>query len=45
MAQNFLHLDVAPTAANLKNASVYIIVDPDHVKDNPNSKLCVSEMM
>lgn len=29
-------LDVAPTAANLKNASVYIIVDPDHVKDNPN---------
>jgi unsaturated rhamnogalacturonyl hydrolase len=28
-------LDVAPTAANLKNASVYIIVDPDHVKDNP----------
>ena len=29
-------LDVAPTAANLKNASVYIIVDPDHAKDNPN---------
>jgi unsaturated rhamnogalacturonyl hydrolase len=29
-------LDVAPAAANLKNASVYIIVDPDHVKDNPN---------
>ena len=29
-------LDVAPTAANLKNASVYIIVDPDHMKDNPN---------
>jgi len=28
-------LDVAPTGANLKNASVYIIVDPDHVKDNP----------
>ena len=28
-------LDVAPTAANLKKASVYIIVDPDHVKDNP----------
>jgi unsaturated rhamnogalacturonyl hydrolase len=28
-------LDNAPTAANLKNASVYIIVDPDHVKDNP----------
>lgn len=29
-------LDVAPTAANLKNASVYIIVDPDHKRDNPN---------
>jgi len=29
-------LDVAPTAANLKNASVFIIVDPDHKKDNPN---------
>ncbi len=29
-------LDEAPTAANLKNASVYIIVDPDHKKDNPN---------
>ncbi len=29
-------LDVAPTAANLKGASVYIIVDPDHVRDNPN---------
>ena len=28
-------LDVSPTAANLKVASVYIIVDPDHVKDNP----------
>jgi unsaturated rhamnogalacturonyl hydrolase len=29
-------LDVAPTAVNLKNASVYIIVDPDHKRDNPN---------
>jgi unsaturated rhamnogalacturonyl hydrolase len=29
-------LDLAPTAANLKNASVYIIVDPDHKRDNPN---------
>jgi unsaturated rhamnogalacturonyl hydrolase len=28
-------LDVAPSAENLKKASVYIIVDPDHVKDNP----------
>lgn len=29
-------LDAAPTAVNLKGASVYIIVDPDHTKDNPN---------
>lgn len=29
-------LDVAPTAANLKTAAVYIIVDPDHVRDNPH---------
>jgi len=29
-------LDQAPTAANLKKASVYIIVDPDHSRDNPN---------
>ncbi len=28
-------LDVAPSADNLKNVSVYIIVDPDHIKDNP----------
>jgi len=28
-------LDVAPTAANLKGASVYVIVDPDHIRDNP----------
>jgi unsaturated rhamnogalacturonyl hydrolase len=28
-------LDVAPSAANLKSSSVYIIVDPDHKKDNP----------
>jgi unsaturated rhamnogalacturonyl hydrolase len=28
-------LDVAPTADNLKKAAVYIIVDPDNVKDNP----------
>lgn len=33
---NVASLDVAPTAANLKNASVYIIVDPDHVRDNPH---------
>lgn len=25
----------APTAQQLKNTSLYIIVDPDHVKDNP----------
>jgi unsaturated rhamnogalacturonyl hydrolase len=35
-------LDVAPTAANLKNASVYIIVDPDHVRDNPNPNFVTS---
>lgn len=29
-------LDVAPNAVNLKGASVYIIVDPDHKKDNPS---------
>ena len=28
-------LDAAPTAATLKGASVYIIVDPDHKRDNP----------
>lgn len=28
-------LDEAPVAARLKKASVYIIVDPDHAKDNP----------
>ncbi len=32
------NLDIAPTADNLKKASVYIIVDPDNYKDtkNPN---------
>jgi unsaturated rhamnogalacturonyl hydrolase len=29
-------LDAAPTAVNLKSASVFIMVDPDHKKDNPN---------
>jgi unsaturated rhamnogalacturonyl hydrolase len=29
-------LDVAPTIANLSKASVYIIVDPDHIRDNPS---------
>ena len=29
-------LDVAPTAANLKGAAVYIIVDADHKRDNPS---------
>ena len=28
-------LDVAPTKSNLKKADVYIIVDPDHLRDNP----------
>lgn len=29
-------LDAAPTAANLKNTDVYIIVDPDTKKESPN---------
>ena len=32
---NLSSLDVAPNAANLNKASVYIIVDPDHTRDNP----------
>lgn len=31
-----ISLDVGPTTQNLKEADVYIIVDPDHAKDNPN---------
>ena len=31
-----VHLDTAPTAELLKDANVYILVDPDHRKDNPN---------
>ncbi|MCR6722371.1 MAG: glycoside hydrolase family 88 protein [Chitinophagaceae bacterium] len=37
------NLDVEPTAANLANASVYIIVDPDHVKDNPRPNYMTPE--
>ena len=33
---NLQSLNGAPTADNLKNASVYIVVDPDHIRDNPN---------
>jgi unsaturated rhamnogalacturonyl hydrolase len=29
-------LDVAPTAENLKKAAIYIVVDPDNVKENPD---------
>ncbi len=29
-------LATAPTSANLKKASVYIVVDPDHLRDNPS---------
>jgi unsaturated rhamnogalacturonyl hydrolase len=29
-------LDEAPTTASLAKASVYVLVDPDHLKDNPN---------
>lgn len=28
-------LTTAPTAANLKNTQVYIIIDADHIRDNP----------
>lgn len=31
-------LDAAPNAQTLKNADVYIIVDPDDAKENPNAK-------
>lgn len=37
------NLDVAPTAENLRKASVYIIVDPDHVKDNPQPNYMTAE--
>ena len=37
------NLDLAPTAANLSGASVYIIVDPDHLKDNPTPNLMNEE--
>lgn len=37
------NLDAAPTAANLRKASVYIIVDPDHVKDNPQPNYMTPE--
>ena len=30
-----VHLDGAPTKEKLADAKVYIIVDPDHIKDNP----------
>ncbi|MEI8110622.1 MAG: hypothetical protein WCH59_06475 [Chitinophagia bacterium] len=29
-------LSAAPTSDNLKDASIYMIVDPDHLADNPN---------
>lgn len=31
-------LDQAPTASSLRGASVYIIVDPDHSRDNPSPR-------
>ncbi|MFN4312724.1 MAG: glycoside hydrolase family 88 protein [Chitinophagaceae bacterium] len=33
------HIDVAPTTKNLAAADVFIIVDPDHSKDNPHPNL------
>lgn len=35
-AKNLIVLREAPTLENLKNTTVFIIVDPDHVVDNPN---------
>jgi unsaturated rhamnogalacturonyl hydrolase len=35
---NLATLYQAPTAANLKTSSVYVIVDPDIPKENPNAK-------
>lgn len=32
-------LDAAPTAANLKGSDVYIIVDPDNIKESPKPNL------
>ncbi len=36
-------LDKAPRTGNLQHASVYIIVDPDHVKDNPDPNFVSKE--
>lgn len=36
-------LDSIPTANQLKNAAVYIIVDPDHLKDNPTPNYMTAE--
>lgn len=35
---NLATLYQAPTAANLKKAAIYVIVDPDIPKENPNAK-------
>ncbi|WP_316831570.1 DUF4350 domain-containing protein [Pedobacter aquatilis] len=35
-AKELKRLDEAPTKANLKGTDVYIIVDPDNLRDNPN---------
>lgn len=34
-AKTLQRLDYAPTASNLKETNIYIIVDPDNLKDNP----------
>lgn len=39
---NLKSLDVAPTAGNLSKASVYIVVDPDHIRDNPKPNYVTS---
>jgi unsaturated rhamnogalacturonyl hydrolase len=37
------HLREAPTAENLKNANIYIIVDPDNEKDSPKPNRIMEE--
>lgn len=36
-------LDAAPTAANLKGSNVYIIVDPDNLKESPAPNLIAAD--
>ena len=42
-AKTLNRLDYAPTAVNLKETDVYIIVDPDNLKDNPRPNYLTSK--